>query len=572
MAWLGIALAWLCASVLWARSSWAGPNDAAAKRALTEAMDEYAKSKDADKADAQLLEVIAVCGSDCKPALLAQAWMYIGLVKGGGAKDWDTAREAFSVALGFDDKVQLDPRFFSPTAQALFDGIKRQEAEGDPAKTEPRFEAGTQMGCWPLVQEVETFRPIPISCSTRVQGVDGVVLRYRQYGDESWIRVDLKLEGDAWLGQIPCTALGRPGTWGMYVEAKDQRDNTLERIGSRDRPLVFKVVEKSELPPPSLPGEPAPDKCVETAYCPEEMIGTPACDALKGGPAEPQKATTCEETSDCDFGMTCQEGNCKAPKVCTKDSDCGDDICQAGLCTERERPGKMDWFGVHFGADLTLLSGVTDACRGEAEGYACFDGSEPYDGTPYTDNGGTVVGGPHLGTLRAMLSYERFLLGNVSLGVRFGFAFSGAPEDFFPLHFEGRGTYYFGDVTKGKATFTPYVAVGVGVAQVDSRAEVEMVDCKPGFEQMCLGAPAVNEGLIDRDGDGPDDGSAVLRTLDAYKRLGTVFGTLSPGVMVALSKELSAVGNLGVLLMTEQGSSSSLLVNFQPTLGLVLGF
>ena len=171
-----------------------------------------------------------------------------------------------------------------------------------------------------------------------------------------------------------------------------------------------------------------------------------------------------------------------------------------------------------------------------------------------------------------MLSYERFLVDNISLGVRFGFAFSGAPEDLFPLHFEGRGTYYFSDVTKGKARFAPYIAVGVGVAQVDSKAEVEMVDCKPEAIDTCLGAPAVNEGLIDRDGDGTDDGSAELRTLDAYKSLGTVFGTLSPGIMVALSKELSAVANLGVLLMTEQGSSSSLIVNFQPTLGLALGF
>lgn len=535
-------------------------------------MDEYATTKDAENADAQLLEVIAICGPDCKPALLAQAWMYIGLVKGGGAKDWDTAREAFSVALGFDEKVQLDPRFFSPTAQALFDGIRGQHAEGDPAKVEPRFEPGTQMGCWPLVQEVEVFRPIPVSCSTRVQGVDGVVLRYREYGDESWTRVDLKKEGEAWLGQIPCTALGRPGTWGMYVEAKDQRDNTVERIGSRDRPLVFKVVEESDLPPPSLPGEAPPDKCIATTYCPEEMIGTPACDQLQGGAAPPPPSMACEESSECDLGMTCQEGRCKAPKVCTRDSDCGEDACQAGLCTERERPAKMDWFGVHFGADLTLLSGATDVCREQAAGFACYDGSEPYVGTPYTDNGGAVAGGPHLGTLRAMLSYERFLLDNVSLGVRFGFAFSGAPEDFLPLHFEGRGTYYFSDVTRGQSTFVPYLALGAGVAQVDSRAEVEMVDCLPDAVADCLAAPAVNESLIDRDGDGPDDGAARLRTLDAYKSFGTVFGTVSPGLMLALSRELSAVVNLGVLLMTEEGSSSSLIVNFQPTLGLALGF
>jgi len=536
-------------------------------------MDDFAKNKDADKTDAALLEAIAICGDDCKPALLAQAWMYIGLVKGNGAKDWETAREAFSVALGFDEKVELDPRFFSPTAQALFDGVKRQRTDEDPAKVTARFEPGTQMGCWPLVQEVEAYRPIPISCQTRVQGVDGVVLRYRQYGDENWTRVDLKQGKDDWRGEIPCAKLSRPGTWGMYVEARDSRDNTLERIGSRDRPLVFKVVEKSSEPPPALPGEPPPDKCVATAYCPDEMVGTPACEALQGGPAPVKKDTTCEESSDCDLGMTCMDGSCRATNVCTTDKDCGsEEMCRAGLCAERPVPAKLDWFGLHFGVDFATLGASSDVCREDSDEYACYDGDEPYDGTPYPENGGAVSGGLHIGTMRVMMSYDRFILDNLSLGVRFGFAFSGAPEDFFPLHFEGRGTYYFGDVTHGKSQFVPYLAAGLGVAQVDSRVEVEMVDCLPDAVQECVNAPAVNQDLIDTDGSGPDTGSARLRTLDAYKSLGKVFGSISPGLMVSFSKELSGVVNLGVLLMTEENRSTALIINLQPSLGLNLGF
>lgn len=560
----GLALAVL----VWANPSSAGPKeDAASKRAIAAAMDEYAKSKDASAADGALLEAIAVCGQDCKASVLAQAWMYIGLVKGGGQKDWDTAREAFSVALGFDDKVTLDPRFFNPTAQALFDGIKAPEkAPDDPAKVVAGFEPGTQMGCWPLVQEVEAFRPIPISCSTKVQSVDGVVLRYRQYGDENWTRVDLKRVGDDWRGEIPCAALNRPGTWGMYVEAKDQRDNTLERIGARDKPLVFKVVEKSDLPPPALPGEAPPDKCVQTAYCPEEMIGTPACDALKGG-ADASKDTTCKQTSDCDLGMSCLDGVCKAPDVCAEDKDCGsEEMCKGGLCIERPRPSKLDWFGFHFGADISSLSGSSDACEPDGSEFACFDGSEAYDGTPYPGNAGTVPGGLHAGTMRVLFSYDRFVLDNVSLGARFGFAFSGAPDGFFPLHFEARGTYYFGNVTQGRSTIVPYVAVGFGLAQVDSKVPVQMVDCLPDAIANCQAAPEVNEQLVD-----PETGAARLRTLDAYQSLGTVFGTFSPGVMVALSKQVSAVANVGVLLMTDE-QQSSIVLNLQPTLGVELGF
>lgn len=564
--------------VFFAAPAWAGANDAPAKKAMTEAMDEYAKSKDTDKADGALLEAISVCGSDCSPSLLARAWMYIGLVRGNGAKDWETAREAFSVALGFDPKVELDPRFFSPTAQALFDGIKGQsKAEDAAAKVVPRFEAGTQMGCWPLVQEVETFRPIPIACSTRVQGVSGVVLRYREYGADNWTRIDLKQEGDEWRGEIPCSQLARAGTWGMYIEAKDERDNPLERLGSRDRPLVFKVVEKSSEPPPSLPGEPAPDRCVATAYCPEEMIGTPACDALQGG-ASDAKETTCKVSKDCDLGMECVDGACKAPGVCTKDADCDDGMmCSAGLCVDRPGGGKRDWFGFHFGADFASLGESNDVCRADAQEYICFADGQPYTGTPFRGNGGTVTGGLHVGTMRALLSYDRFLTDEVSLGVRFGFAFSGAPEDFFPLHFEGRGTYYFGDMVRGRSTFVPYIAVGAGFAQVDTRVEVEMVDCRPDAMTGTGGVPAtfdrcqaatqVNEGLLD-----PANGAARLRTLDAYKSLGKVFGTISPGLMVKLSKQLSGVVNLGVLLMTEERASTSLVFDLQPSAGVVLGF
>lgn len=546
----------------------AGPNDNAARKALTAAMDEYAKTKDADKADEQLLEVISICGKECKPSLLAQAWMYIGLVKGGGSKDWDTAREAFSVALGFDDKIELDPRFFSPTAQALFDGIKQQlQGKGDPAEVVPRFEAGTQMGCFPLVQEVETYRPIPISCSTRVQGVAAVTLRYRQYGADNWTRVDLQKVDDDWRGEIPCAELARPGTWGMYIEAKDERDNPLERLGSRDRPIVFKVVEKSSEPPPALPGEPAPDRCVASAYCPEEMIGTPACEALQGGAAPAVKDTSCKQSSDCDLGMECVDGACKAPGVCTRDADCGEGYtCQAGLCAEQEGGGKRDWFGFHFGTDFASLGASNDVCRAQSDEYACFADGQAYEGTPHPGSGGAVSSGLHLGTMRALFSYDRFLLDRLSLGVRFGFAFSGAPDGFFPLHFEGRGAYYFGDVTRRRSTFVPYIALGFGVAQVDSKVDVQMVECKPEAVDQCLAAPAVTADLI------APEGPARLRTLDAYKSLGSVFATLSPGIMISLSKELSAVVNAGVLLMTEEQRSTALIVNLQPSLGLQLGF
>src|SRR5262249_788735 len=149
------------------------------------------------------------------------------------------------------------------------------------------------------------------------------------------------------------------------------------------------------------------------------------------------------------------------------------------------------------------------------------------------------------------------VMDNLSLGVRFGFAFSGAPSGFFPLHFEGRGTYYFGDVPRGRSTFVPYIALGVGVAQVDSRVQVQMVECKPDAVDAGQRSP-VDTTLLD-----PNTGAARLRNLNAYKSLGSVFATLAPGLMVAFSKDVSGVANVGVLLMTEEKRSTSLLIDLQ---------
>lgn len=539
-------------------------------------MNDFADDQDADKADGALLVAISLCENVCSDRLVARAWISIGLVAGSGNKDWDAAREAFSVALGFDPDAELDPRFFTPTGQALFDGIKPQSEGTKPGQVTAGFEAGTQMGCFPLVQEVQTRRTIPLSCSTKVQGVDTVVLRYRAYGAERWARVELELQDGEWRGEIPCGELDRPGTWGMYIEAKDARDNAVERIGSRQSPLVFNVVEETSELPPARPGEQAPARCSQTAYCPEDMIGTPACDAMQGKSTTGGKVSTCSGQNDCDLGMACMEGQCIAADVCTEDTDCGEKSeCKAGLCRLKEVPPTLDWFGIHFGADFAFLGGASDVCSAQEEGFACYDGDVLYgqvgrppgsSGVPYSDNGGTVGSGVHQGTMRVMASYERFVSSSLSVGARFGFAFGGAAEDFFPLHFEGRGTYYFSDLTRGKISFAPYVALGAGLAQVDSRVEVAMVDCRAGREADCQSYPTVSPGLLDE-----TNGFATLRNLQAVKSLGTIFGSIAPGVMIGITDKLSGVLNVGLMLMTDQEQASEVIIAIEPSLGLAIG-
>lgn len=553
----------------------AAPKDAEAKRNISQSMDQFADDKDADKAQSQLMVTIGSCASDCEPRVVALAWMYMGLVS-GSSNDFDAAREAFTVALGFDPTLTLDARFSSPTTQALFDGIKAKSAAPPPAAPAPdKFVAGSQLSCTPLIREVQSLRPVPLSCSTKMSNVGTVVVNYRQYGAENWTRAELKQVDGRWEGEIACTDLPRPGVWGMYFEARDKRGELLDAVGNVERPVVFKVVAESSEPAPSLPGKPAPDRCNPSSYCPEDMVGTPACDAFMSGGNAPVKPPTCSKDNACEWGMECRGDVCELAGLCSKNSDCDrGSLCTDGRCAlDRTKPvlppdesGYRDWLGIHFAADFTSLSAASDVCT-EASGYTCFADGEQYRGVPNEGNAGDVAGGFHSSTLRVLLSYERFITNEISLGGRFGFAFAGAPDGFFPLHFEARGTYYFGDVPNGRDLFVPYVALGVGAAEVDSKASVSMVDCDPGEQQqLCENAP-LTTGLVD-----PDDGIASVRTLDAYKSLGNAFVLLSPGVRVSLGDNLAAVGNLGLLLMTEKEASSGVFLSLQPTVGATLGF
>jgi hypothetical protein len=552
----------------------AAPKDAEARRMISRAMDQFAADKDGDKASQELMGTIGTCATDCEPRLVALAWMYIGLVS-GTSNDYDTAREAFTVALGFDPTLTLDARFATPTTQALFDGIKAKAAAPQPAAPAPdKFVAGTQLSCTPLLREVQSLRPVPVSCKTKMTNVGQIVVLYRQYGSENWARKQLAQKGGRWEGEIPCTDLPRPGVWGMYFEARDKRGELLDALGSTERPVVFKVVAESSEPPPSLPGLPAPDRCNPSSYCPEDMVGTPACDAFMSGGNAPSKPPTCSKDNACEWGMECRDGSCELAGLCSKNSDCDrGSLCTDGRCAlDRTKPvlppeesGFRDWLGLHVAADFTSLSGASDVCV-EGGGYTCYSEGEEYRGTPNDGNAGDVAGGFHSSTLRVLLTYERFVTNEISLGGRFGFAFGGAPDGFFPLHFEARGTYYFGDVPNGTSLFVPFVALGVGAAQIDSKASVSLVDCNAGQEQICQNAP-LNTGLVD-----PDTGVARVRTLDAYKSLGSAFVVLSPGVRFALQDNLAAIGNLGLLLMTEEEQSSGVFLSLQPSVGVALGF
>ena len=71
-----------------------------------------------DAAEAGLLALIQGCDASCARTDLARAWMYIGIVRGGGRQDAEGAKEAFEQALALNPKVELDARVANPETAA----------------------------------------------------------------------------------------------------------------------------------------------------------------------------------------------------------------------------------------------------------------------------------------------------------------------------------------------------------------------------------------------------------------------------------------------------------------------
>ena len=152
--------------------------------------------------------------------------------------------------------------------------------------------------------------------------------------------------------------------------------------------------------------------------------------------------------------------------------------------------------------------------------------------------------------MRILASYERLLTGNIGLEARVGFAFNGGPKApkgaaFLPLHLEGRGKYWFVKNGFSKRGIRPYVFLGGGLAQVDTRLtvtvyELNHIDPKTGK----LGQPKV----------------------DAYQKLGQSFIGFGGGAMYAFTPKHGLVLNLNFMYML--GSSGPVL---EPSLGYELG-
>jgi tetratricopeptide (TPR) repeat protein len=103
-----------------ASSAHAGPKDAEAQTAITEAYNEFVEAK-YDKAILRLNAAIAACkGKACEPNVRAQLYMALGVIHGAGKKKMPDAKAAFEKALTEDPKATLDKEWATKELEQTF--------------------------------------------------------------------------------------------------------------------------------------------------------------------------------------------------------------------------------------------------------------------------------------------------------------------------------------------------------------------------------------------------------------------------------------------------------------------
>jgi hypothetical protein len=121
-----------------------------------------------------------------------------------------------------------------PTAESL-DADATQEA--DPAEGEPAEEGSQSAGieCSPAISEIETRRPIPLSCSVTKEGVDQVEVRYKAPGRKKWTKLRLRKVGEDFQAEIPCLAVTKRGTLKLSIVGLDADEKTIVRVSGVSR-------------------------------------------------------------------------------------------------------------------------------------------------------------------------------------------------------------------------------------------------------------------------------------------------------------------------------------------------
>jgi phosphohistidine swiveling domain-containing protein len=494
----------------------AEPNDEAAKKLSTEAINVDYLSTDFPKAKAKLDKALALCSKEgaCSAKVVALIHRELGVVYVAGLNNAAEGKKHFESALAIDPTIELDKDLTSKDIQATFDEAKAEIGQDNapPApKAAPVAEApnGEKPPAGEIVHqpaaEQAVLTPVPIYVELP-EGVAAakVTVRYKAFGAAEWKSVEMSPRKNGFGTEIPCLDVGSTtGNLEYFIVASDASGDVVAFGGTRNQP--YRVAIKHELAgePPHLPGKPPPAQCQDVSDCPP---GFPGC-------------------MSADKGVDDKHGSEDGAKA------------------------KKNWLSLTFQQDILLMSSSSTACSGGNE-YACFyeNPTTYYADVPYSGSGNEITGGPGAGTMRILAGFDRAITQNFLIGARLGYAFGGGPQApdgnaFFPFHGEARVSYYFGNSPLGRKGIRPYVHVSGGVAQIDARVRVPVYRTAAAY-------------------------TADKRTdLAAWKKAGTGFAGLGVGLMYALTETSGPYVDVQVLEMLGVSGTS-----ISPQLGYAVGF
>lgn len=534
-----IVLALVSLALLPAASARAQAPDKQAEQRIDKAINEHYLATEFKQAEKVLRQALEECGGECSPAVAGKIWMYIGLIQGNAQKNQRAARKSFEKALQANPKVELDREVAAPATAKTFDKALSSASAGGSSSDDEAARAPILV-CTPDTTQVETRRPIPVTCPV-APGASDTHLFYRAPGSVEFVQVPMTRSRRRMVATIPCSDTAGPGELALYVIARSQEGGkVVARWGTGQQPVVIQLVVTTNLPPPSVPGEPAPERCSPDDAC---EPGSPGCRAM--GSSGPGQA--CFRNADCVAGYYCRSDVCAQIPSCRLGSDCESGACTDGLCVippedEEADGGPRNRVGLHLAGDMAVISGTRMcAASGYAKNFRCFDeDGQPVDTENLSpDFSSSVSNAVVYSSTRLLLSYERMLGDSWAVGMRLGYTFRSGPDDFQPYHAELRVAHWLTQIDENGSG--PFVEVGGGLGSADAKVAVTNRPDKT---------------RADED-----------HHYTAYKRMGPGFGKAGVGFIYFVSPRFAAQLSLnGLLFLPAAGFV------LQPSLGAVAGF
>lgn len=320
-----------------------------------------------------------------------------------------------------------------------------------------------------------------------------VLLHYHVFGASEWRTLELRREGTLYKGAIPCLEVSEmTGEVRYYIRVHDAAGAVVAFSGTRASP--YKVAIRHPSARPDLAS--GASKCPDPAECPPGLPGCPSAEVER---------IPCVRDSDCEGELTCGW-----------DHFCGHD------------PRRTNWFGVDVNQSFGAVApqGACSVPSQEASGFACYrerDGAV-YTGRPVYENEALALG---VAPTRVVVSYDRVLFYNTSVGLRLGYAFRGegptlpGAAEFVPYSAELTARYWLGRDPFARDGLRPFIQLSAGAAEHDIGFELE-----------------VREDPLAAHGQGGND---LEQTLKVWKRAGDAFISVGAGAMYPFTESWGAV-------------------------------